>query len=236
MATARIRLTSSHGLQTDTETYFGYDKEDDWKNITISSQAPEDPLFTFKLIKRDKITIYMKADSEAEFRGWIDSLMHEIRRLISEKEKCFSALNQKTINDTSLTSVRVSDRPEFVTELSTKPISDQTVTNEGSEFKDEDEESNLSIANSSILSVQTLKSKPTKSENQLQPHLHNQITVRSGQKDITDNKPISSSNHHPYQRHSTKSLQDNTTPLFVSERRKRLNVLACMTNGHLKIT
>ena len=48
--------------------------------------------------------------------------MHEIRRLISEKEKCFSALNQKTINDTSLTSVRVSERPEFVTELSTKPI------------------------------------------------------------------------------------------------------------------
>ena len=31
---------------------------------------------------------YIQADTEAEFRGWIDSVMHEIKRLISEKEKC----------------------------------------------------------------------------------------------------------------------------------------------------
>ena len=42
--------------------------------------------------------MHVQADTEAEFRGWIDSLMHEIKRLISEKEKCFAS-NQKTIND-----------------------------------------------------------------------------------------------------------------------------------------
>ena len=56
MATARIRLTSSHGIQSDTGTSYGHDKEEDWKNLT----AHEDHLLTFKLIKRDKVTLYMK--------------------------------------------------------------------------------------------------------------------------------------------------------------------------------
>ena len=60
MATARIRLTSSHGIQSDTGTYYGYDKEEDWKNLTFSIHAHQDHLLTFKLIKRDKVTIYMK--------------------------------------------------------------------------------------------------------------------------------------------------------------------------------
>ena len=42
-------------------------------------------------------------------------------------------------------------------------------------------------------------------------------------KDITDNEAISSPNHHPYQRHSSKSLQDNTTPLFVFGNEKKGN-------------
>ena len=67
----------------------------------------------------------MQADTELEFRGWIDSLMHEIKRLIAEKEKCF-ALNQKTIssNGTNLASFRVTDQSRFVTELDTfSPVS-----------------------------------------------------------------------------------------------------------------
>ena len=66
----------------------------------------------------------LQADTELEFRGWIDSLMHEIKRLIAEKEKCF-ALNQKTIscNGTNLASFRVSDQSRFVTELDSYPPS-----------------------------------------------------------------------------------------------------------------
>ena len=51
--------------------------------------------------------------------------MHEIKRLIAEKEKCF-ALNQKTIsssNGTKLTSFHVSDQSKFVTELDANPVS-----------------------------------------------------------------------------------------------------------------
>ena len=67
----------------------------------------------------------MQADTELEFRGWIDSLMHEIKRLIAEKEKCF-ALNHKTIssNGTNLASFHVTDQSRFVTELDTfNPVS-----------------------------------------------------------------------------------------------------------------
>ena len=68
----------------------------------------------------------VQADTELEFRGWIDSLMHEIKRLIAEKEKCF-ALNQKTISSSSngpkLTSLHVSDQSNFVTELDANPVS-----------------------------------------------------------------------------------------------------------------
>ena len=61
MATARIRLTSSHGIQNNNGTYYGRSKEEDWKNLTtVSWRVPEDRFFTFKLIKRDKVTIYMK--------------------------------------------------------------------------------------------------------------------------------------------------------------------------------
>ena len=68
--------------------------------------------------------MHVKADTEAEFRGWIDSLMHEIKRLIAEKEKCF-ALNQKIIssNGTNLASFHVSDQSRFVTELDSYPLS-----------------------------------------------------------------------------------------------------------------
>ena len=121
--------------------------------------------------------------------------MHEIKRLIAEKEKCF-ALNQKTIqsNGTNLASFRVSDQSNFVTELDTdlvtgnlcflfiliiryinnlslylmtyhlfcnflentidKRVIEQPFKNEAINPKNEDDESNLSIANSSILSVQ----------------------------------------------------------------------------------
>ena len=69
--------------------------------------------------------MHVQADTEAEFRGWIDSLMHEIKRLISEKEKCFAS-NQKTINDekhfnANLTSAdHVSACSDIVTETSVK--------------------------------------------------------------------------------------------------------------------
>merc|ERR1711879_225597 len=151
------------------------------------------------------------------------SLMHEIKRLIAEKEKCF-ALNQKTIqsNGTNLASFRVSDQSNFVTELGTDLVTENTVDrrviaqpikNEAINSKDDDEESNLSIANSSILSVQTLKLKPGKSENQVQPHLHNQIVARK--KAITgDNELISSPTHH--QRHSTESLPEHDAQILFA--------------------
>ena len=72
--------------------------------------------------------MHVQADTEAEFRGWIDSLMHEIKRLISEKEKCFAS-NQKTINDekhfnASVTSAdHVSTCSNFVTDTSAKNTS-----------------------------------------------------------------------------------------------------------------
>ena len=72
--------------------------------------------------------MHVQADTEAEFRGWIDSLMHEIKRLISEKEKCFAS-NQKTINDekhfnANLTSAdHVSACSDFVTDTSAKNTS-----------------------------------------------------------------------------------------------------------------
>ena len=62
MATARIRLTSSHGIQNDNGTFYGYDKNESWKN-SISFDNNEEGgkrLLTFKLVKRNKITLYMK--------------------------------------------------------------------------------------------------------------------------------------------------------------------------------
>ena len=78
----------------------------------------------FLINAHNNIPDALQADTELEFRGWIDSLMHEIKRLIAEKEKCF-ALNQKTIqsNGTNLASFRVSDQSNFVTELDTDLVS-----------------------------------------------------------------------------------------------------------------
>ena len=79
----------------------------------------------FLINAHNNILDALQADTELEFRGWIDSLMHEIKRLIAEKEKCF-ALNQKTIssNGTNLASFRVTDQSRFVTELDTfSPVS-----------------------------------------------------------------------------------------------------------------
>merc|ERR1712203_293604 len=150
--------------------------------------------------------------------------MHEIKRLIAQKEKCF-ALNQKTIssNGTNLASFHVTDQSRFVTELDTSnPVSDNTHNsgavvqphnNEVICSKEEDEESNLSIANSSILSLQTIKSKSGRSENQIQPHLYNQIAVRK--KAISDdNELISSPTHH--QRNSTESLQEHDAQILFA--------------------
>ena len=49
--------------------------------------------------------------------------MHEIKRLIAEKEKWF-ALSQKTVNDNpaNLTSVHISDRSELYTDIPAKPL------------------------------------------------------------------------------------------------------------------
>ena len=151
----------------------------------------------FLINAHNNIPDALQADTELEFRGWIDSLMHEIKRLIAEKEKYF-ALNQKTIssNGTNLASFRVTDQSRFVTELDTfSPVSGnyfhppkyvvniisrktqkklifyscifldnthnkgaivQPHNNEEICSKEEDEESNLSIANSSILSLQVI--------------------------------------------------------------------------------
>ena len=58
--------------------------------------------------------------------------------------------------------------------------------------------------------------------------------IISNWKEITDNETISSPNYHPYQRHSPKSLQDNTTPLFVfgkEEKVKRFSLYDKWTNN-----
>ena len=63
MGTARIRLTSSHGIQSDNGTLYGYDKEDSWNNLIFdrsnTEQGGENRL-SFNLIKRDKVTLHMK--------------------------------------------------------------------------------------------------------------------------------------------------------------------------------
>ena len=78
----------------------------------------------FSYVQNINKSYALQADTELEFRGWIDSLMHEIKRLIAEKEKCF-ALNQKTIssNGTKLPSFRVSDQLNFVAQFDNNPIS-----------------------------------------------------------------------------------------------------------------
>lgn len=63
MATARIRLTSSHGIQNDKGTFYGYDKDESWKSSIFAGNNKEEReqrLLTFKLVKRNKITLYMK--------------------------------------------------------------------------------------------------------------------------------------------------------------------------------
>ena len=62
VATARIRLTSSHGIQFNGITIFGTDSEEKIKNLVGSKNDIEtkDNEFTFKLVKRDKVTIYLK--------------------------------------------------------------------------------------------------------------------------------------------------------------------------------
>ena len=63
MATARIRLTSSHGIQSGNGTLYGYDKEDSWNNLIFDQSNKEqggENRLTFNLIKRDKVTLHMK--------------------------------------------------------------------------------------------------------------------------------------------------------------------------------
>ena len=66
IATARIRLTSSHGIQYNDVTVFGNESEEAWKNLTLSNENKEGE-YTFKLVKRDKVTIYLKVCSHIYF-------------------------------------------------------------------------------------------------------------------------------------------------------------------------
>ena len=63
-ATARIRLTSSHGIQHQDVSFYGRTKDEEWKRISILDAYDVDEesgsQFIFKLIKRDKTTLYMK--------------------------------------------------------------------------------------------------------------------------------------------------------------------------------
>ena len=64
-ATARIRLTSSHGIQHQDVSFYGRTKDAEWKRISLLDADDDDDnqsgsQFIFKLIKRDKTTLYMK--------------------------------------------------------------------------------------------------------------------------------------------------------------------------------
>ena len=63
-ATARIRLTSSHGIQHQDVSFYGRTKDEEWKRISLIDVDNDDmesgSQFIFKLIKRDKTTLYMK--------------------------------------------------------------------------------------------------------------------------------------------------------------------------------
>ena len=63
MATARIRLTSSHGIQHQDVSFYGRTKDEEWKRISLPD-ADDDKdsgsQFIFQLIKRDKTTLYIK--------------------------------------------------------------------------------------------------------------------------------------------------------------------------------
>ena len=63
-ATARIRLTSSHGIQHQDVSFYGRTKDEEWKNISLLDSDDDDresgSQFIFKLIKRDKTTLYIK--------------------------------------------------------------------------------------------------------------------------------------------------------------------------------
>ena len=64
MATARIRLTSSHGIQHQDVSFYGRTKDEEWKQISLLDADDDDKesgsQFIFQLIKRDKTTLYMK--------------------------------------------------------------------------------------------------------------------------------------------------------------------------------
>ena len=62
MATARIRLTSSHGIQHHEKIFYGHDEGEDWKDLVFVNDRDEDKEhpYTFKLVKRDKVTIFLK--------------------------------------------------------------------------------------------------------------------------------------------------------------------------------
>ena len=66
VATARIRLTSSHGIQINGVTIFGTDSKEKMKNLVGSKNDIEtkNAEFTFKLVKRDKVTIYLKVSHQ----------------------------------------------------------------------------------------------------------------------------------------------------------------------------
>ena len=63
-ATARIRLTSSHGIQHRDVSFYGRTKDEEWKLISLFDADDDDKesgsQFIFKLIKRDKTTLYIK--------------------------------------------------------------------------------------------------------------------------------------------------------------------------------
>ena len=63
VATARIRLTSSHGIQYNEFIIFGNDSEEKWKNLAVHNNQNKDTGYTFKLVKRDKVTIYLKVST-----------------------------------------------------------------------------------------------------------------------------------------------------------------------------
>ena len=64
MATARIRLTSSHGIQHQDVSFYGRTKDEEWKRISLLDSDDDDKesgsQIIFKLIKRDKTTLYIK--------------------------------------------------------------------------------------------------------------------------------------------------------------------------------
>ena len=59
-ATARVRLTSSHGIESENgAAFYAYDEVERWKNALLPDNMGEQPL-TFKLVKRNKITLFIK--------------------------------------------------------------------------------------------------------------------------------------------------------------------------------